>query len=165
MTKNYVFLAGIMLLFQFCQPSQSIDTTSVHGEDGWLKGTNDDKFDEVAHQLGGFSRTMLEVSYRYSELYWAGMDENWGYAEHQVEHIIEALEDGLKRRPVHAASAESFMKESIPAMEELIKGKDKEQFIKGFRALTSACNACHAKEGESYVMIQEPLNRLSPVRF
>jgi hypothetical protein len=165
MIKKYITVIGAIFLFQCCQPSQSTDTITTHGEDGWLKGTNEEKFDEVAHQLGGFSRTMLEVSYRYSELYWAGMDENWGYAEHQIEHIIEALEDGLKRRPAHAASAEVFMKESIPAMEELIEKKDKEEFIKGFRALTSACNACHAKEGESYVMIQEPLNRLSPVRF
>lgn len=163
--KKYLLAAATVVLFQYCQPSQSSNTTSSHGEDGWLSGTDEEKFDEIAHQLGGFSKTMIEVSYRYSELYWAGMDENWGYAEHQIEHIIEAMEDGLKRRPVRAASAEAFMEEAIPAMEEIIETKNKEEFIKGFRAFTSACNACHAKENESYIVIQEPLNRLSPVRF
>ncbi|MDX5479769.1 MAG: hypothetical protein LPJ98_15085, partial [Cyclobacteriaceae bacterium] len=99
------------------------------------------------------------------ELYWAAMDENWGYADHQIEHIIEALEDGLKRRPERMESAESFMKETLPYMEDLIKQEDQETFLKGFQTLTSACNACHSKEGESDIMIQIPLNRTSPVRF
>ena len=163
--KNLVLAVSTLVLFQFCQAPQATDSTSSHGEDGWLTGTNEEKFDEIAHQLGGFSKTMVEVSYRYSELYWAGMDENWGYAEHQIEHIIEAMEDGLKRRPVRAESAVTFMEEAIPAIEEIIEQKDKEAFIIGFRAFTSACNACHAKEGESYIVIQEPLQRLSPVRF
>lgn len=147
-----------------CQNQTEEKSTAV-GLDGWLEGTTEEKFDEVAHQLGGFSRTMVEVGYRYSELYWAAMDENWGYADHQIEHIIEAMEDGLKRRPLRAASSEDFMKETLPYMEELVKKENKEEFLKGFQMLTSSCNACHAKEGESYVVIQIPLNRTSPVRF
>jgi mono/diheme cytochrome c family protein len=93
------------------------------------------------------------------------MDENWGYADHQIEHIIEAMEDGLKRRPIRAASSEEFMEQTLPYMEALVEKKDKEEFLKGFQIFTSACNACHAKEGESAIMIQTPLNRTSPVRF
>jgi len=163
MTYKYLFSAGAIILFS-CQPQVEDKSTAV-GLDGWLEGNSQEKFDEIAHQLGGFSKTMVEVSYRYSELYWAGLDENWGYADHQVEHIIEAMEDGLKRRPLRAESAEDFMENTLPMMEEVILKKDKEEFIKGFRALTSACNACHAKEGESFIMIQEPQQRLSPVRW
>lgn len=164
--KKTIFYLSILATFFACQTNtQTEEISTAVGHEGWLEGTTEEKFEEVAHQLGGFSRTMVEVSYRYSELYWAGMDENWGYADHQVEHIIEAMEDGLKRRPERAESAESFMKESIPAIEELIKKENKEEFLKGFRALTSGCNACHAKEGESYIMIAEPEIRTSPVRF
>lgn len=162
-TTLYLFA---LLAFFSCQPnSQTEEKSTAVGHEGWLEGTSEQKFEEIAHQLGGFSRTMVEVSYRYSELYWAGMDENWKYADHQVEHIVEAMEDGLKRRPERSESSESFMKESLPAIEEIIKQGNKEDFIKGFRALTSACNACHAKEGESYIMIAEPEIRTSPVRF
>jgi hypothetical protein len=160
--KKIPFLILSFFLFIACQPEEK---SSAVGPDGWLEGTTEEKLDEVAHQLGGFSRTMVEVSYRYSELYWAGMDENWGYADHQVEHIIEAMEDGLKRRPVRAESSKSFMEETLPMMEEVIQKENKEEFIKGFQMLTSACNACHAKEGESFIMIQTPENRTSPVRF
>lgn len=161
MKKLTIILLSLIFIYS-CQPKEK--STAV-GPEGWLEGTTEEKLDEVAHQLGGFSRTMVEVSYRYSELYWAGMDENWDYADHQVEHIIEAMEDGLKRRPVRAESAHPFMEETLPMMEETIKKENKQDFIKGFQMLTSACNACHAKEGESYIMIQTPENRTSPVRF
>lgn len=165
MKKPILYLFTITSLFA-CQTNiQQEEKSTAVGHEGWLEGTSEEKFEEIAHQLGGFSKTMVEVSYRYSELYWAGMDENWGYADHQVEHIIEALEDGLKRRPERAASAESFMKDALPAIEEVIKKEDKEEFLKGFRAFTSACNACHALEGESFIMIKEPEVRTSPVRF
>jgi len=141
------------------------DTYSELGTDGWLKGTDEQKLEEVAHQLGGFSRTMVEVSYRYSELYWAGEDENWKYAEHQLEHLIEALEDGLTRRPVRAASAKDFLETTLPNVEKAIESGEKAVFDEGFQVLTLGCNACHAKEGEGFIRIQEPLVRSSPVRF
>lgn len=162
--KNLLALFMLSFTIMACQSPIEEKSTTV-GLDGWLEGTTEEKFEEVAHQLGGFSRTMVEVGYRYSELYWAAMDENWGYADHQVEHIIEAMEDGLKRRPSRAESAEEFMKETLPYMESLVEKEDKEEFLKGFQIFTSACNACHAKEGESAIMIQLPLNRTSPVRF
>ena len=141
------------------------EKTYSSGTDGWLSGTQEEKFDEVANQFGGFSRTMVEVAYRYSELYWAGQDENWDYADHQLEHLIEVLEDGLKRRPARAESAQDFIHNTLPEIEDLINKEDKEAFLQGFRSLTTACNACHAKEGESYIMIREPEVRTSPVRF
>jgi hypothetical protein len=162
--KTILSILAMTLVMSACQAPNEEKSTAV-GLDGWLEGTNEEKLDEVAHQLGGFSRTMVEVGYRYSELYWAAMDENWGYADHQIEHIIEAMEDGLKRRPIRAASSEEFMEQTLPYMEALVEKKDKEEFLKGFQIFTSACNACHAKEGESAIMIQTPLNRTSPVRF
>lgn len=162
---KYLFSLSIFSLMVISCQTKTEEKSIAVGLDGWLEGTTEEKFDEVAHQLGGFSRTMVEVGYRYSELYWAAMDENWGYADHQIEHIIEAMEDGLKRRPMRSASAEEFMKETLPYMESLIEKEDKEEFLKGFQMFTSACNACHSKEGESAIMIQAPLNRTSPVRF
>lgn len=156
--KHYPILFSILILF-------SCSTNQTESGDSWLKGSPDEKFEEIAHQLGGFSRTMVEVGYRYSELYWAGMDENWKYADHQIEHIIEAMEDGLKRRPVRAESSQDFMEVAIPEMEKIIEMEDKELFLKGFQAFTSACNACHAKEGESFIMVAIPENRTSSIRF
>jgi len=155
-------IIALLVSFMACDNQEGSYSS---GKDGWLTGTEAEKFDEVANQFGGFSRTMVEVAYRYSELYWAGQDENWDYADHQVEHLLEVLEDGLKRRPARAESAQDFINHAIPEIEKLITGEDKEAFLQGFRSLTTACNACHAKEGESYIVIGEPEVRTSPVRF
>ncbi len=166
MKLSHIFYNATLPIFLLaCNPSTEPNTYSALGSEGWLKGTTDEKLEEVAHQLGGFSRTMVEVSYRYSELYWAGEDENWKYADHQLEHIIEAMEDGLKRRPVRAASAVEFMEKTIPEMEKAIASEDKDSFLTGYKSFTAGCNACHAKEGEGFIVIQQPLTRLSPVRF
>jgi hypothetical protein len=158
-------LASIMVIIISCTHSTETDTYSELGTQGWLKGTTDEKIEEIAHQLGGFSRTMVEVSYRYSELFWAGEDENWKYAAHQLEHIVEAMEDGLKRRPVRAVSAIEFMEKTIPQMEAAIESGEKDSFLEGYKSFTAGCNACHAQEGEGFIVIQQPMTRLSPVRF
>lgn len=162
----HLFPCTFVVLFLLgCNQATETDTSSELVAEGWLKGNTDEKLEEVAHQLGGFSRTMVEVSYRYSELHWAGEDENWKYAAHQLEHIVEAMEDGLKRRPVRAASAVDFMEKKVPEMEEAIVSEVKDSFLAGYKSFTAGCNACHAKEGEGFIVIQQPLNRLSPVRF
>jgi len=162
MKTRILTLLIVISCFTACNNQEK---TYASGADGWLSGTQEEKFDEVANQFGGFSRTMVEVAYRYSELYWAGQDENWDYADHQLEHMLEVLEDGLKRRPARAESAQDFINHTVPEIEDLIINEDKEAFLQGFRSLTSACNACHAKEGESFIVIREPEVRTSPVRF
>ncbi|KEO74173.1 hypothetical protein [Anditalea andensis] len=159
-TFLFLLLAGSTLI-----ACNNQSKTYPSGSDGWLTGTEEEKFEEVASQLGGFSRTMIEVAYRYSELYWAGQDENWDYADHQLEHLVEVLEDGLKRRPARAESAQDFLQHTVSEMEELIVKEEKVAFLEGFRSLTTACNACHAREGESFIVIREPEFRTSPVRF
>lgn len=39
---------------------------------------------------------MVEKGYRDQELYWAGQDENWDYADYQIEKIRKAIENGLE---------------------------------------------------------------------
>ncbi|HSI76694.1 MAG TPA: hypothetical protein VK957_12390 [Lunatimonas sp.] len=163
--SQLIFNVSLFFFLYGCSHSSETDTYSELGTEAWLKGNTDEKLEEVAHQLGGFSRTMVEVGYRYGELYWAGEDENWKYADHQLEHIMEAMEDGLKRRPVRAVSAVEFMEKTIPEMEEAIASEDKDSFLAGYKTFTAGCNACHAKEGEGFIVIQQPLTRLSPVRF
>jgi len=163
--KTFTRLTAFFILAALNFACQKENQSTASGPGGWLSGSQEEKFDEVAHQLGGFSRTMMEVGYRYSELYWAGQDENWEYADHQLEHLLEALEHGIIRRPARAANTREFIDNELDEMEEIILAKDQDAFLQGFRSLTSGCNACHAKEGESFILIREPEVRTSPVRF
>ena len=140
------------------------DNSSPSGPGGWLQGTSQQKFHTVAGQLRGFDMAMVETGYRYQELYWAGVDQNWEYAAYQAEKIKVAIGNGLERRPKRAASAEYFLNEALPAMEKTLRKRDTTAFLEGIQLLTANCNACHAKEKVPFFNVQIPLNRQSPIR-
>lgn len=129
----------------------------------WLPEDDAEKFKAIENQLGGFSVTMEEVGYRYTELYWAGRDRNWGYADYQLEKIESAIEDGIVRRPARAESARDFLDDDVPPLRETIDDRDGEAFDEQIEQFTSACNTCHAKEDVPFVQIAPPEHRLSPV--
>jgi hypothetical protein len=131
----------------------------------WIQGTEEEKLAIIEEQLGGFSAAMMEIQYRYNELYWAGMDQNWGYADHQIEHLEEALEAGLERRPKRAKSAEHFRTVSIKEMEQAIASEDQAIFLRAFENMRISCNNCHAMEKMPFFNVVTPEQRLSPIRW
>src|SRR3972149_6069254 len=133
-----------------CSSQPPPAATSV-GEGGWLTGTVDQKFEMVATQLRGFDMAMVETGYRYNELYWAAQDSNWGYAEYQAGKIRTAIENGLKRRPQRAKSAETFLTIVLPAVEEAIKQRDAKVLQERTGSLRSTCNTCHKDEQVEFV--------------
>jgi hypothetical protein len=160
--KTIIQVFCIMVVFQFACNSQ--DEMKPSGEDGWLKGDENQKFEIIAKQLRGFDMAMVETGYRYQELYWAAQDENWEYATYQAGKIKVAIENGLERRPKRAASAQNFLNISLPETDKAIVSKDTMQFKQAFNALTANCTACHALEKVSYVTVKIPVERQSPIR-
>lgn len=161
-TSNIVLsaiAAGIMLGLLSC--GREADDQPA-GSDGWLTGTIHQKFDTLADQQQGFSHTMTEVGYRYTELFWAGEDENWEFAAYQIEHILEALELGFQRRPARRASAEHFLTVAMPQMEEAVRQRNRALFHQRFADLATHCNACHALEQVSFIHVRVPTVRHNP---
>jgi hypothetical protein len=148
----------------------SVDTASrstigEHSLQGsWLQGTTDERFQQIERQLRGFDKTMVEVGYRFTELYFAGQDQNWDYAQYQIEKLETALRLGLERRPKRAASAQSFFSESLPAMQEVVEKADSELFQAEIERLRSACMNCHVLEEVPYFTVELPEHRLSPIQ-
>lgn len=143
-----------------CNTSQ---TETVQGE--WITGTDQEKLFTIEEHLGGFGRTMMEVGYRYTEVYWAGQDENWLYAAYQLEEMEEALEHGYERRPERVKSAETFMESTLPRMMEAALDKNSDRFHEMFQNFTVQCNMCHALEEVAFITVKEPLVRASSIRF
>ncbi len=158
---SFLTIVLMSLLMVNCAPGEgdsSEDITSV-GRDGWLSGTTDEKFETVTNHFGGFARAMMEVNYRYVELFWAGEDENWDYAAYQLEEMEEALEDGFQRRPGRKASGEHFMEVVMPEMVSAIQSEDKRVFDEAFELFTLQCNSCHAMEDAAYIHVNKPEKR------
>ena len=87
----------------------------------WIKGNEQEKLETIENQFRGFDMAMVETGYRYQELYWAGQDENWEYADYQLEKIQKAIENGLERRPKRTSSAQHFLTVTLPQMKEALK--------------------------------------------
>ncbi len=157
------------LLFCICLLAISIlgcDSQKTNQKKGgWLEhGSSEEKFKKVSKHLRGFDMAMVETGYRYTELYWAGKDQNWGYAAYQAEKIETAIKNGIERRPKRAKSAQMI----FPVINEVKKSiaeKDLERFNSSFNNLTQTCNACHVAEKMSFVQVRFPQFRLSPVQF
>ncbi len=147
-------------IFQACQnaPQETYETE-------WLGETKQEMVNIIEDQFQGFSRTMMEVAYRYNELYWAGMDENWEYAEYQREHIEEAMEQGFVRRPEREASSQQFISTALPQMEEVIQMGNKERFQENFTRFTASCNTCHAMEEVAFMIVKIPEKRHTVIHF
>lgn len=161
--KQIVILSLMAFLIIQCGSIEE-KPTSV-GSEGWLSGTTDEKFEVVSEQLGGFGRAMAEVNRRYISMYWAGEDENWDYVDYQLEHLLEAMHEGFVRRPERKNSAQTFLNEVVPQVEEAIESKNKENFDIAFELLTTNCNSCHNKEDMSFIMVSKPENRVENIRL
>jgi hypothetical protein len=154
----------LLIFVSLIAPACQLDDTGAVGPGGWLTGSTREKFHLVASQLRGFDTAMAETGYRYVELYWAAHDKNWDYAAYQGEKIGTAIKSGLRRRPKRAASARPFLEGTLPAVLKAVATRRPEVFAGEFARLTEACNSCHAAERVGFVVVSQPLHRLSPVR-
>src|SRR5688572_19353742 len=53
----------------------------------WLLASPGERNAQVERHFRGLDVAMMEVGYRFAELYFAGMDGNWPYAKYQAEKI------------------------------------------------------------------------------
>lgn len=147
-----------MVLFFSCSRQEE----PVQG--AWIQGDEAQKIATIEKQFRGFDLAMMEIGYRYQELYWAGQDENWEYADYQLEHLEVALRNGLERRPKRAQSAQHFLNRVLPDMQEAVAGKDTAAFKSQYDVLTANCNSCHAMEKVPFFTVEKPVRRLSPIK-
>ncbi|HEY7751083.1 MAG TPA: hypothetical protein VH917_02235, partial [Ignavibacteriaceae bacterium] len=105
MNKIYISVIMIVIILHAGCESKNEKLT-------WLSSDEDSAFIQIERHFRGFDMAMKEVGYRYNELYFAGVDENWGYAQYHLEKINTAIENGLEKRPKRAASAKGLLEYS-----------------------------------------------------
>jgi hypothetical protein len=132
---------------------------------GWLVSLKPDaRIPAIQRQLRGFETAMAEVSYRYGEMYWGGVDGNWDYAAHMAMTLERALRLGLERSPARKANADNlFLKGALPQVVDAIKKKDAALFKERIETLRAACTACHAAENHAFIKIGLPTAKRNPV--
>jgi cytochrome c556 len=132
---------------------------------GWLKSLPQEKqIEAIDRQLRGFDMAMFEVNYRYTEMYFAGIEGNWDYALYTGEKIAWAVQNGFERRPKRRANAEElFFKEAYPKVLDAIRKKDIALFKERVDVLRNACNACHTAEKVGFIQVGSPSIKQTPL--
>lgn len=144
-----------------CNQNQEAGKETTQGE--WITGDESEQLETIEDHFQGFGKAMWEVSYRYKELYVAGQNENWGYAEHHVHEMEEAIELGLERRPKHKEAATQFLTVSIPEINKAIEEKNKALFEEKYEAMRQSCNACHVMRDHEFINVKTPTDYYSVV--
>jgi hypothetical protein len=144
------------------QTTAAANATSVEGS-AWLRGDVDTRFALVAKHLRGFDMAMVEVGYRYTELYWASRDRNFDYAAYHLGKIETAVANGVERRPRRAASAQ-MLADAILQVRSAIDKRDGPALEGALGSLTATCNACHRAEEVPFITVAPPTVRAVPVR-
>ncbi len=157
----YLFTAMMILIgVVACQTE-----TAQQYETRWAGENLEEIIASFENQFGGFDKTMMETGYRYNELYWAGQDGNWAYAEYQLDEMLGSLEDGFIRRPDRELSSAQFVNQAVPQLMETIQNEDREAFLQSFVRFASSCNTCHAMEEVPFVQVIIPELRTSLVKL
>ena len=130
----------------------------------WIRGDSHERWTTVGRHLRGLDVAMVEIGYRYQELYWAGVDSNWAYADYQVTKIDLALENALERRPKRRASSNTLFAAALEEVEEAIDLREGAAFGEAFKRMSVACNSCHAAEGVASFYVEAPTERTSSIR-
>jgi hypothetical protein len=120
---------------------------------------------EYSAHLADLMNEAMQV--HHTKLWLAGHANNWPLAAYQVKKLKETMEE-IKEAIVDIQTA-SPKWQSVPVGEMLqvidsdletlgqaVKAKSPAKFEAAYSELTAACNACHARAGESQIKIIQP---------
>ena len=83
----FVFAFPMLCLLALDGPTGSSEKPAIKPELRWLRGSDQEKFAMIERQFSDTYISMARVGYRYNELFFAGLDQNWEFAKYQVEKI------------------------------------------------------------------------------
>jgi hypothetical protein len=163
--KRAGVLAGVLAggLASACARGPAPETSPPPGA-AWLRGEGEARFAQIENHLRGLDVAMLEIGYRYVELYFAIVDRNWDYADYQSGKIELALKLAVERRPKRSASARAFLEEDWPAVLAGVRSREAAPAVLAMDRLRTACMKCHVAEQVPFFTVQTPEHRLTAIR-
>jgi hypothetical protein len=104
---------------------------------------------------------MGQTQLRHFKLWFAGALGNWPLANFEVEQMKRSFTDSGRLGTSVAGTPLSKLVEekSLPPLadvETAIAAKSEKEFVKAYKQLTEACNACHVAANVGFIKIQTP---------
>jgi hypothetical protein len=137
------------------QPSSRDDITALTAEVARLKGMVTDQ-----------SHVMADVSYHFSNLWFAGQAENWPLAQFYADETHSHLKWAVRVIPFRKDRAgrdvdlggilTALEQTSLKDLDESIKAKDKSRFTTAYKAQLTNCMACHKAASKEFIVLHVP---------
>ncbi len=106
---------------------------------------------------------MAQVQIQHAKLYYAGKAHNWELAAYSLHEINEALQavqifnDKYEDFPTPLSEfVPSLVGPPLGEIHGAIRARDAARFDTAFKALTAACNMCHATLKLGFLRVREP---------
>jgi hypothetical protein len=112
--------------------------------------------DQIADLQPGMARLMVEISDRFSIMYYAAQAGNWEMARHQFSELKKAMQMAGVTRPKYAEPIAGYTGEKLKPIENAIRTKDWPAFAEKFHAAADAANELHVEYGYQYIVWQLP---------
>ena len=116
---------------------------------------------------------MQDVSYHFSNLWFAAQKENWPLAEfynnETRSHLRWAVRIIPKRKDTHGVEIDlqtilqAFENSPWTQMKDAIAAKDKPSFEKAYRFALETCYSCHKANDKPYLRPQIPTHPETPI--
>lgn len=103
--------------------------------------------DQIGDMMPGMARLMVEVSDRYTILYYAAKGGNWDLARHEFSEMRKTLRMAAVVRPKYRDSMDAYDAECMMPLQDAIKTKDFPVLEDAYRAATDRANAYHVEFG------------------
>lgn len=145
--------------------SVSVSAVQSATVEDWRKtGSDQQKLQNVIAVIPGASNLMIEMGERYKNLYWAGKQGKWQFAEYQVEEMEALLKTLMITRPKRAATAQQFLDSGFGKLKSAFERKDSTAFFTAFEYMRGRCMTCHGQNDHAFIVLPEvPARGSSPV--
>ena len=107
--------------------------------------------DQIADMMPGMARLMVEVSDRYTILYYAAKGGNWDLARHEFSEMRKTMRMAGAVRPKYKEPLDAFDAECMMPLQDAIKKKDFSVLEGAYGAATDRANAYHVEFGYPYI--------------
>jgi len=112
------------------------------------------------------SHSMSDVAYHFSNLWFAGQNENWPLAQFYSDETHSHLKWAVRIIPMRKDRAghdvdlggilTAFEQTSLKDLDQAIKTKDKDKFVTAYKAQTENCMACHRAASKEFIRLHIP---------
>ena len=133
-------------------------------QDDWRRTAPiEKKVDNLVTVMPGAATLMIEMGFRYQNLYWAAKQTKWDFAQYQAEEMESLVKTLMTTRPNRAKTADVFLKTGFKEVAPAIRARDLQRFEAAFERMRQACMTCHQQNEHAFVTLPLPKRSYSPV--